>query len=189
MWASHLVRNGNELSISSWLTREVQVFQNVSLLNLIFFALKKSCTIVILMQTKYNKVNMIGDRYLIVVYCIGNCAFPRTWIARYSYAVFKLLFFICRSTGLRLSEKGTQLRSGSLWPFGSICMCFGTIEKFSSVFYCGEQFKQFRPDWKKNSNGQTCSCPRYWRLSASWGPIGGSSETTRTSTALSHWGI
>ena len=29
MWASHFVRNGNKLSISSWLTTEVQVCRNV----------------------------------------------------------------------------------------------------------------------------------------------------------------
>ena len=30
MWASHFVRNGNKLSISSWLATEVQVCRNVS---------------------------------------------------------------------------------------------------------------------------------------------------------------
>ena len=29
MWASHFVRNGNKLSISSWLAAEVQVSRNV----------------------------------------------------------------------------------------------------------------------------------------------------------------
>ena len=29
MWASHFVRNGNKLSISSWLTTEVQVCRDV----------------------------------------------------------------------------------------------------------------------------------------------------------------
>ena len=33
MWASHFVRNGNKLSISSWLTTEVQVCRNVGLPN------------------------------------------------------------------------------------------------------------------------------------------------------------
>ena len=33
MWASHFVRNGNKLSISSWLTTEIQVCQNVGLPN------------------------------------------------------------------------------------------------------------------------------------------------------------
>ena len=50
MWASHFVRNGNKLSISSWLTTEVQVCRNVCrpnpgllnlVINLCFYELTK----------------------------------------------------------------------------------------------------------------------------------------------------
>ena len=47
MWASHFIRNGNKLSISSWLASEVQVCRNVGrpnprLPNLVFFFSKFS---------------------------------------------------------------------------------------------------------------------------------------------------
>jgi len=44
MWACHFIKNGNKLSISSWLTTEVQVCQNVALLNTPPPNLVLSCT-------------------------------------------------------------------------------------------------------------------------------------------------
>ena len=68
MWASHFVRNGNELSISSWLASEVQVCRNVGrpnprLPNLVFLIvtprcvkLFNKCCFVFIVTSKLNDV-------------------------------------------------------------------------------------------------------------------------------------
>ena len=38
----------------------------------------------------------------------------------------------------------------------------------------------------KNNREQTCSCPRGWRVSSSWGQNDASSESPRTITAAYH---
>ena len=53
MWASHFVRNGNKLSISSWLATEVQVCRNVGRPN---FRLPNLVNIIVYLN------NLQGDR-------------------------------------------------------------------------------------------------------------------------------
>ena len=88
MWASHFVRNWNKLAISSWLIKEVQVCQNLTLLNtlrpnlvLSYTALKirciviflKICCIAVKLRTNQFRAKMEGDHHYLRWWSI-NCS-------------------------------------------------------------------------------------------------------------------
>ena len=96
MWASHFVRNGNKLSISSWLTTEVQVCQNVGRPN------SRPPNLV------YN-VTLFSTAYIRSCICVNFCAVLNQYLLTIT-AVEK--FFYCQQSGLG------HKRKNKIWTTG-----------------------------------------------------------------------
>ena len=137
MWASHFVRNGNQLSISSWLTIEVQVCQNVSqsntwlpnLLNFSDLLLHKIGNILIIISS----INFGGKwGWLIheILYCTFFC--PST-LVRGQRAIY-LFLEVCLSGFFVFRQHLLMDESQSSNNFFSSYRAFRLVVRSSFVF-------------------------------------------------------